>query len=155
MTLARSIAVPAIALLIAFASVRPGVAANAGAMATFNQFIDGFNKGDAKTAVAACASPASVIDEFPPHHWQGATACADWFRAFDAVAKGAGITNATVTLGKPWHVDVSGDVAYIVAPATYAYKVRGKPASESGIFTLSLTRGAAGWRITAWAWAKH
>lgn len=155
MTLARSIAVPAIGLLIAFASAHPAVAADAGAMTAVNQFIDGFNKGDAKMATAACASPASVIDKFPPHHWQGATACADWLRAFDAVAKSAGITNAAVTLGKPWHVDVSGDVAYVVVPATYAYKLHGKPTSESGIFTLSLKRGAAGWRITAWAWAKH
>jgi hypothetical protein len=47
-------------------------------MAAVHQFIDGFNKGDVKTVLAACAAQASIVDEFPPYAWQGATACSDW-----------------------------------------------------------------------------
>jgi ketosteroid isomerase-like protein len=131
-------------------------AATSDVMVTVHQFVDGFNRNDTKTALAACASPASVIDEFPPHVWQGPTACADWANAFAADAKKNGITNGIVTLGTPWHVDVSGDSAYVVVPATYSYQQHGKPIVERGsIFTVALHKTSAGWRITGWAWAKH
>ncbi len=44
-------------------------------MAPVHQFIDGFNKGDVKTAVAACADQTSIIDEFAPYSWDGPGAC--------------------------------------------------------------------------------
>lgn len=128
-------------------------AADAGVMAAVHQFVDGFNSGNTKRAVAACAQNAAIVDDFPPHQWQS---CADWARDLDAASKAAGITNGVVTLGKPWHVAVTGDRAYVVVPATYTYKQHGKPVTESGsIFTLVLKKGAAGWRITSWAWAQH
>jgi ketosteroid isomerase-like protein len=125
-------------------------------MATVNQFNDGMNKGDIKTALATCAAPSSIIDEFPPHEWQGATACADWANDFDAYNKKNGITDSIATLGKPRHVDVTGDRAYVVVPATYTYKQNGKPVTESGsTLTVALQKVAAGWRMTGWAWTKH
>ena len=95
-------------------------------MATVHQFIDGFNKGDVKTAVAACADQASVIDEFPPYEWHGAGACAQWAADFDADAKKNGITPGAVTLGKTRHLDITGDRAYVVVPTEYAFKQKGK-----------------------------
>lgn len=125
-------------------------------MAIVHQFVDGFNAGDTKKGLAACASPASIVDEFPPHEWQGPNACADWAAAYDANAKANAITDGFVTLGTPAHVDVTGAYAYVVVPATYAYKQRGTPVKESdSIFTVALKKTAAGWRITGWAWAKH
>jgi ketosteroid isomerase-like protein len=125
-------------------------------LATVHQFIDGFNKGDAKTALAACASPASIIDDISPHEWHGPTACVDWSNAYDADAKKNGITDGIVTLGTPWHVDVDGNRAYVVTPVTYTYKQHGKPMTESGsVLTVALKKIAAGWRITGWAWAQH
>ena len=125
-------------------------------MATVHQFMDGVNKGDTKTALAACAAQSSIIDEFPPHHWQGATACADWANDFDTFNKKSGITDAVATLGKPKHVDITGDRAYIVIPANYTYKENGKKVTESGsTLTVALQKVAAGWRMTGWAWAKH
>ena len=104
----------------------------------------------------ACAAPSSIIDEFPPHHWQGATACADWANDFDADSKKNGITDSIVTLAEPSHVDITGDRAYVVVLATYTYKQNGKPMTEAGsIFTAALQKVAAGWRMTGWAWAKH
>ena len=125
-------------------------------MASVHQFVDGFNRGDAKRALAACASPVSIIDEFPPHEWQGPTACADWANAYNANAKQQGVSDGIVTLHDPWHVDITGDRAYVVVPATYAYKQRGKTIVEpDSVFTVSLRKIAANWRITGWAWSKH
>ena len=125
-------------------------------MASVHQFIDGFNRGDAKTALAACASPASIIDDIPPHEWHGPTACADWANAYNDNAKKNRITDGIVTLGTPWHVDVTGDRAYVVVPVKYTYRQNGKPVTESGsVLTVALRKIAAGWRLTGWTWAQH
>ena len=128
----------------------------AGVMAAVHQFVDGFNKGDAATALAACAPEASIVDEFPPHEWHGRGACSQWANAYDANAKREGITDGLVTLAAPRHVDVSADRAYVVVPADYTYKQHGKPVKETGsIFTVALRKIASHWRITGWAWAKN
>jgi ketosteroid isomerase-like protein len=143
--------------LAAVVSGIPAAAAETGAvMASVNQFVDGFNTGDTKTALAACASPASIVDEFGRHVWVGPTACVDWAHDYAADNAREGITGGRVTLGKPWRVDVTGDVAYVVLPATFSYKQHGKSMEESGsVWTLVLKKSAAGWHIAAWAWAAH
>jgi SnoaL-like domain len=150
--------VVALTALLALACV-PGKANASPAsavMTTINHAIAAFNKGDMKTWTAACASPASVIDDFPPHSWQGPTACADWASSYAAFSKKNGISNGIVTLGTPWHVAVTGAHAYVVCPASYTYQQNGKPMKESGsIFTLVLTKAATGWLVTSWAWAQH
>jgi len=148
-----------VALTIALA-VAPAVASAAAAsdktdvMTIVHQFLDGLNKGDTQNALAACAAQSFIIDEFPPYQWQG-TACTDWAKDFAAFNTKGGITNAIVTLGKPRHVDITGDRAYVVAPATYTYKQNGKRMTESrSTLTVSLQKAEAGWRITGWAWTK-
>jgi ketosteroid isomerase-like protein len=123
-------------------------------MASVNQFIDGFNKGDVKSAVAACASPVSIVDEFPPYAWQGPAACSDWANDFLANATKNAISDSVVTLGKPRHLDLAGDRAYVVAPADYKYKLKGKATVQKGAtMTLALQKTADGWRITGWSWS--
>lgn len=147
----------ATALVVAVFSTGPALAADKDdVMVPVRQFVDGFNKGDAKTALAACAEQTSIIDEIPPHEWHGAGACSAWANDFDADAKKNGITDGVVTLGKPRHVDVSGDHAYVVVPANYSFKQKGKPAKETGsTLTIALQKGANGWRMTAWTWTKR
>jgi ketosteroid isomerase-like protein len=148
-------AAAALAFAVAITAGHAAASDQTDVMATVRQFIDGFNKGDAKTAIAACASPASIVDDFPPHAWQGPTACADWAADFDATAKKEGITEPVVTLQKPRHVDVTGDRAYVVVPASYDYKLKGKKVKEGGAtFTAALQKLPAGWRITGWAWSQ-
>ena len=125
-------------------------------MVPVHQFVNGFNKGDTKTAVAACAEQTSIIDEFPPHDWHGVGACSTWANDFDADAKKNGITDGIVTLGNPRHIDITGDRAYVVVPASYTFKQKGKLVKEIGsTLTVALQKGEAGWRITAWAWSKN
>ncbi len=143
--------------LVTGALVSPAAGSDkADILATMHQFVDGLNKGDTKTALAACAAPAFIIDEFPPHAWQGATACADWATDFEAYNKKYGIAEPIAKLGKPIHVDITGDRAYVVTPATYTYKQKGRHVSEIGsILTVALQRSAEGWRMTGWAWSKR
>jgi ketosteroid isomerase-like protein len=145
----------AVLLLLAALIPSPARATDeADAVAAARQFIDGFNKGDVKTALAACAPSTTVIDEFAPYLWQGPNGCATWANDFDADAKKNGITDAIVKLAKPRHVFVTGDKAYVVIGATYDYKKGGKKKSQTGAtFTVALQKGADGWRITAWAWS--
>jgi ketosteroid isomerase-like protein len=125
-------------------------------MVPVHQFVDGLNKGDVKTAIAACAEQASIIDEFPPHEWHGAGACGKWVEDFDADAKKSSITDGVVTLGTARHVFVNGDRAYVVVPADYTYKMKGKEVKQTAsTFTAALQKGSGGWRITAWAWSQH
>jgi hypothetical protein len=67
-------------------------------MATVHQFVDAFNKGDAKTAAAACADETSIIDEFPPYEWHGAGACTKWMNDYDVWAKKNSMSDGAVTL---------------------------------------------------------
>ena len=125
-------------------------------MATVGQFLDAFNKGDVKTMLAAGSPEMSIIDKFPPHEWHGAGAFDKWLSDYDIDARKNGITDGSVALGSPAHVDVTADRAYVVIPADYAYKVNGKPTGEKGsILTVTLRKSPEGWRMTGWAWAKH
>ena len=133
-----------------------GATEKADVMAAVRQFVDSFNKGDVKAAAAVCADETSIIDEFPPHEWHGPGACTKWMNDYDADAKKNGITDGLVTLSAPRHVDVAADHAYVVVPANYAFKEKGKPVQETGsMLTIALQKGAGGWRITGWAWSKR
>jgi ketosteroid isomerase-like protein len=124
--------------------------------ATVHQFFDNAGPDNLQKALAACDSPVSILDEFPPHVWHGPTACADWFKGLVAYNEKNGITDQVATLGAPWTVDVTGDRAYFVAPAVYTFKQHGKPVKEArAVFTVGLRRTDAGWRITGWTWSKH
>jgi hypothetical protein len=145
-----------IALALAL-TVSPAAASDeTDVMAAVNRFNDSLNKGDAKTALSVCATPSSIIDEFPPYAWQSATACADWASAFEAYNKANGIADSIATFGKPRHVDITDDHAYVVLPATYTYKEHGKKVEEAGsTMTAALQKTPGGWLITNWAWSKH
>lgn len=144
----------AFAILISVAAPAAAASEQSEVMVPIHQFVDGFNKGDAKSALAACAEETSIIDEFPPHEWHGAGACAKWADDYVASARKAGITDGVVTLRKPLHVDVTGDRAYVVIPSDYAYKQNGKAKKETkAAFTFALHKGATGWRIVGWSWA--
>jgi ketosteroid isomerase-like protein len=133
----------------------PAAAQQAEVMSVITHAVDAFNKGDTKTFASTCASETSIIDEFPPHEWHGSGACEKWMSDYDSNAKRNGITDGVVTLGKPSHVDVTGDYAYVVIPSTYAWKLKGVPTREDGsAFTFALHKEAAGWKFAGWSWAK-
>lgn len=143
-------------LWLVFAAVASAQTPRSAVLARVHEFIDAFNKGDTKSILAACADQTAILDEFPPYEWHGSGACAKWLADFDTDAKKNGITDGVVTSGNPSHVDITGDRAYVVMPANYNFKQKGKPVSEVGsMWTLTLQKTGAAWRITGWAWAKH
>ncbi len=144
-------------LLTVLATAAPAFASGeSGVMAPIRQFINGFNTGNMRSAVAACDSTSSVIDDFPPHVWPGPRGCADWARAYTGMANFMSITSARVILGTARDFKVTKDRAYVVLPAAFTYKAHGKPVTENGArFTFALRRVGAGWRITGWAWTTH
>jgi hypothetical protein len=134
-------------LSVSFAA--PAAAALTDPVAAVHQFIDGFNKGNVSSALAACAETTAIIDEFAPHAW---TSCTAWANAYEANAKQNGITDGYVALGKPLHDDITGNVAYTVFPATYTWKLKGKPMSENSLLTVVLKKSSSGWHAVAWSW---
>jgi ketosteroid isomerase-like protein len=143
------------ATAVVFAAVSTAQSGATDPMAAVRQYVDGFNKDDVKAMAVTCAAPASIIDGLPPHVWSGPTACEDWHRDVIAAGEREGAAGYFITLGEPWHVDVSGDRAYVVVPATMTFKVHGKQTTQSGsIFTVALRKLPEGWRISGWAWAK-
>lgn len=128
----------------------------ADAMATIHQFIDNMDKGDMKAAAAPYAPEASIIDEFPPHYWHGANAFADWGKDFGIDAQKHGDTDPIVKLGKPKHVDVTDDHAYVVVPSSFAYKEHGRKVIEKGsTMTFALVKLDGAWKIAAWSWTRN
>jgi ketosteroid isomerase-like protein len=144
------------AIAVALLFQGPSQAEKNAVMVPVRQFVDGFNKGDTRSALAACAEQTSIIDEFPPHEWHGPGACARWMTDYDTDARKNGITDGIVTLGTPKHLDVAGDRAYVVIPSDYAFKRKGASVKETAsAFTFALQKTAAGWRITGWSWANN
>jgi hypothetical protein len=72
----------------------------------------------------------------------------------DAFDKANDITAGAVTLGKPRHIDITAQRAYIVVPVSYTFTMKSKSMKQSGsVLTAFLQKGASGWRVTAWAWS--
>jgi hypothetical protein len=142
----------AVALLLAGSSVVMGQ--RTAVMKPINQFVNGFNKGDMQSAMAACSEATAIIDEFPPHTWSGAGACQKWVDDYVADAEKNGIKDGVVTLGNPSHFEMTTDHAYVVIPSNYTFKQKGKRVAQIGsMFTFSLNKRADTWVITGWSWA--
>ncbi len=124
-------------------------------MAAVLQYVDAFNTGDPKAMAAACADPIQILDGMSPHVWQGPTAAEDWWRDVLTEGEHLGASGYHISLGEPRHVDVTGDYAYVVVPATMTFSIQGKQVTQTGsFFTVALRNVGAEWRLTAWAWAK-
>jgi len=122
-------------------------------MAPVHQFFDSLNKGDMDAAMKACASNTAITDEFAPFFWQGETACKTWLADFGVFSKKSNLTFEKVTLGKPTQTMVDGEHAYLVAPATFAFKIGDTHQVEKGSkLTAALTNGSGGWTVTSWTW---
>ena len=102
---------------------------------------------------AAFADQSTITDEFPPYTWQGADTLGRWGKDFMADSAKHKVTEPVMKFGEVTTVRVSGDHAYVVAPATYDYKADGKAAATTkGLFTFALTRTAGSWKISAMTW---
>lgn len=145
----------AILVLLMCVLAVPVMAAAAGDVTVpIRQFIDGFNNGDVKSAYAAYATGDIVImDEFAPHRWVGPHAAQEWAADYDKHAQATGVSDGQVKYGPPIRTEIEGDVAYVIVPTTYLYKVHGKPMVEKGEMTFVLHTEAGAWKIGGWTWS--
>jgi hypothetical protein len=144
----------ALGLASVFAAISPVFADDsADVLAIVTKYSDAFSRNDIVAADSLCTHHAIIIDDFPPHVWQGSTTCVDWWHAMAADSKASGIAGGVVALGKPWRVTVTADRAYAVFPATYTYRRNGVQTVSNGVWTFALLKLAAGWRIAGWAWS--
>jgi hypothetical protein len=144
-----------IAVLAALVVVpgRAAAADNSAVMAVVNGAVTAFNKGDMKSWEALCAPNAPVVDNIAPYAY---ATCADWWSAHAAFIKKNGISGEVATLGKPWHVEVTGDRAYTAIPIGYEYKQKGKTIkTPGGILTIALQKTATGWLMTGWSFSQR
>ena len=123
-----------------------------GPMVAVRQFVDGFNDDDIEVAQAACADETSIIDDFPPHEWTGPGATTRWYREMARMATGYGMSDWSVALNEPRHVEVSDQQAYVLVPVGVRWLQAGAPVERTGTMTMALHEGAEGWRISALAW---
>ena len=124
-------------------------------MAVVKAYLADMNKGDVTYFTKSCAPQTIILDDFPPHVWQGANACTDWLNALVAYDAKTGVTPEALTIGAPRRLSVDGDHAYVVLPAGYKYQVHGKPIDEThSVWTIALQKMADGWRVTGWAWSQ-
>ena len=119
--------------------------------ATIHTFIDAINKGDAAAAAATHVAAPSIIDEFPPHHWAGPTAFADWATDFGKDSTARKVTDSKLVPHNAKRLIVEGDHAYVVMPTDYTFKQGAKTMIEYGTITYALDKTTAGWRIAAWS----
>ena len=87
-------------------------------MDAVRQYVEGFNNGDSAAMAGTCADPMQILDGMSPHVWQGPTAAEDWWRDVLAEGEHLGASGYRIALGEARHVDVNGDYAYVVVPAT-------------------------------------
>ena len=142
------------AVLLVWGTAASAGAADAQLMAPIQKFIDSFNKGDVAAAAATHAATAdlAIIDEVSPHLWQGPQAFQTWIADLDSDSKKRGITDQIVTLSAPTREETTGDRAYVVVPAVYAFKERGVAMREAAQMTFALKKGPGGWLIQGWTW---
>lgn len=119
-----------------------------------HQFIDAFNKGDMNAASATYANGnITIVDEFAPHLWSGPHAGQDWATDFLKNAQAMGVTDPKVTYGAAMRVQIEGDLAYVVMPTGYMYKLKGTPMEEKAQLVVVLHKETGGWKLRGWAWS--
>lgn len=124
-------------------------------MATIHQAAMDFNTGNYAAWAGACTDSAMVTDDFAPYTWNGPGACKAWYAAWRSLTKARDINNVTVLFGAPMHMEIVGNVAYVVLPASLHFNQKSKPVRMTGsVITIVLRKEMGGdWKMTAWTWA--
>jgi hypothetical protein len=139
-------------LSVGFACAQ-AVAVTGDVMTPIRQGIDGFNKGDNKSAFAAYSKgDVTVVDEFAPFRWNGVDAEKAWAAAYGRHAAATGVTDGSVSYGEPTRKEIDGNRAYVILPTIYTYKDHGKPTVEEGQMTFVLGVEGGIWKIRGWTW---
>jgi ketosteroid isomerase-like protein len=122
-------------------------------VATIASFIAAANAGNRAAVSAACTTDAAFVDEFPPYRFTAPSGAARWYDGGGVDAASHHETDGAATLGKPIYVLVTGTRAWVVIAADYRFRIGTTQHVEHGAPVFTLSRTAAGWKITTMAWA--
>ncbi len=138
------------ALLLAFA---PGAkAAGTDVETTITQFSAALHAGDSQAARNFLTARTVILDDVAPYYWSGAKAFESWQADLAKASAARGMREEDAALGAPTRVEVTGDRAYAILPATHTFKMKGRVMREVAQLTFILAKDPAGWKITSWAW---
>lgn len=142
------------ALLLAFApSANAGDAStDTGVETAITQFSAALHSGDSKAAKNLLTTRTVILDDIAPYYWAGANAFESWQADLAKNSTTRGMTEEDADLGAPKRVEVSGDHAYAVLPATHTFRMKGRMMREKAQLTFILVKDAANWKITSWTW---
>lgn len=122
---------------------------------TVRHYAEAYNNHNAAAWAALCTDKTVIVDNFGQNVWQGATSCADWYRAQTGLNASNGVTNGGFRIGQITNVVGTDGHAYLVVPVDYTYTGGGKSDSIPGLWTVTLIKTPAGWRITSWTWTDR
>lgn len=122
-------------------------------MDAVHKFLDSFNSGDIDGAAATQTNDVAIVDEFAPFQWQGDGAFKRWFDRLTQHDTAGGVTDGHMAMGNTIREEVSGDRAYVVVATVYTFKQNGAAMRAPAQMTFALTKGDAGWRISAWTYS--
>ena len=136
------------ALLLAFAPA----ARAADTPTTITQFSAALHAGDSKAAKNFLTARTVILDDVAPYYWAGANAFDRWQADLAKASAARGMSEEDAALGAPTRVEISGDRAYAILPATHTFKMKGRAMREAAQLTFILAKDTAGWKITSWTW---
>jgi len=136
------------ALLLAFAPA----ARAADTPTTITQFSAALHAGDSKAAKNFLTARTVILDDVAPYYWAGANAFDRWQADLAKASAARGMSEEDAALGAPTRVEISGDRAYAILPATHTFKMKGRVMREAAQLTFILAKDTAGWKITSWTW---
>ena len=99
-----------------------------------------------------CSDDAVIVDEVPPHRWNGASAAYDWLAALKSQFKDGRVTGAHAVFQKASVYDHSGARAWIVLPTTWTGTQAGRRFEERGFWSFLVVQSKRTWKIDAASW---
>ena len=138
------------ALLLALAPTAQ--ATDTGVETTISQFSAALHAGDSKTAKNFLTARTVILDDVAPYYWGGANAFESWQDDLAKASTARGMTEEDAVLGAPTRVEVAGDHAYAILPATHIFTMKGRKMHEVAQLTFILVKNADAWKITSWTW---
>ncbi len=126
-------------------------------LAVVDAMIARCNADSAPGVDAHFASPSIVVDDFEPFLWSAPHAARRWWADVDRALAAGHVAHLHLVRGVPtsFTIDAHGDESYLVIPLNLTYTVRGKPASERGLWVLTLRLLGGTWKIVSAAYGQR
>ena len=110
--------------------------------------------GDSSADVSKiCSKDAVIMDEPPPHRWDGETAAVDWLASLKVQFKDQQVTGARAEFHTVSVYEHSADRAWIVIPTTWTGAQGGRRFEEDGVWSFLVVQSGDAWKISADSWS--